>query len=85
MKAQDAGIVSVVTKLMLYDIFIEMSIPETDQSEGEETEDSGIVTMVKELMQYNTEEDYMVKEEDENLDGKHSLTFFLIYKYRKIC
>ena len=64
-----------VTKLMLYDIFVEMSIPDTDQSEGEETEDSGIVTMVTELMQYNTEEDYMVKEEDENLDGKHSLTF----------
>ena len=56
-------------------LFIDISISEIDQSEGEETEGSEMVSTVTELMQYNTEEDYMVKEEEENLDGRnHSLS-----------
>ena len=43
---------------------------EIDQSEGEETEGSELVSTVTELMQYNTEEDYMIKEQEEDLDGR---------------
>ena len=56
-------------------LFIDISLSEIDQSEGEETEGSEMVSTVTELMQYNTEEDYMVKEEEENLDGNITFPF----------